>query len=282
MRISANTLPLWVCVVHSMAFCAANVERKIQFANDFVANENTSYALFVRASCWTRFDMVRFALASNVPVQFIRNSIPEHRINDVANKAMFFVDMSCLESEKFLRQVCPLQNGLTFLVRRVLKYCLYISFLSMFLRDLLTAKNADKMEDSLFAFPYHWILFNVSLIGDRSLLDELRVLPDSDVTVVHYNDTTNDYRLQQSLCQVLIRVYAIYNFSGWFVVYKIDANEEVVTFEAFGRWSDETGLLDQRSTRILSRRRRDLLGRTISVSMVISNNDSLNHLTDYR
>lgn len=57
---------------------------------------------------------------------------------------------------------------------------------------------------------------------------------------------------------------------------------EVVTLEPFGEWSDEIGLLDQRSTRILSRRRRDLLGRTISVSMVISNNDSLNHLHDYR
>lgn len=57
---------------------------------------------------------------------------------------------------------------------------------------------------------------------------------------------------------------------------------KVVAFEAFGKWSDETGLLDQRSTRILSRRRRNLLGRTISVSMVISNNDSLNHLNDYR
>lgn len=79
----------------------------------------------------------------------------------------------------------------------------------MFLRDLLTAKNADKMEESYFAFPYHWILFNVSLIGDRSLLDELRVLPDSDVTIVHYNDTTNDYRLQQSLCQQFLGVFAL-------------------------------------------------------------------------
>lgn len=83
----------------------------------------------------------------------------------------------------------------------------YFSSLSIVLRDLLTANNADKMEESYFAFPYHWILFNVSLIGDRTLLNELRVLPDSDVTIVHYNDTTNDYRMQQSLCQ---RVFVLY------------------------------------------------------------------------
>lgn len=107
MRISSNTLSLWLCVVYSMAFCVANVERKIQFANDFVANENTPIALFVRASCWTRFDMVRFALASNVSVQFIRNLIPEHHTNELANKVIFFIDMSCSESEQFLFQVGP-------------------------------------------------------------------------------------------------------------------------------------------------------------------------------
>lgn len=107
MRISAKALSLWVCVVYSMASCVANVEQKIQFANDFVANENAPVALFVRASCWTRSDMVRFVLASNVSVQFIRNSIAEHPINELSNKVMFFIDMSCSKSEQFLFQVRP-------------------------------------------------------------------------------------------------------------------------------------------------------------------------------
>lgn len=67
-----------------------------------------------------------------------------------------------------------------------------------------------------------------------------------------------------------------------FAVYKIHSELGAITFEPFGRWNTETGLLDQRTTRILSRRRRDLIGRTISVSMVLTNNDSINHLNDYR
>lgn len=52
--------------------------------------------------------------------------------------------------------------------------------------------------------------------------------------------------------------------------------------EHFGTWNYENGLIDQRSTRILSKRRRDLMGRVTSVAMVLTNNDSINHLTDQR
>lgn len=52
--------------------------------------------------------------------------------------------------------------------------------------------------------------------------------------------------------------------------------------EIFGTWSESNGLVDERSTRILSKRRRNLMGRTVSVAMVLTNNDSINHLTDYR
>lgn len=85
----------------------------------------------------------------------------------------------------------------------------FIFFLSICLHDLLTANIADKMEESYFAFPYHWILFNVSLISDRILLNELRVLPDSDVTIVHYNDITHDYGIQQSSSQQFIPFFSV-------------------------------------------------------------------------
>lgn len=65
-------------------------------------------------------------------------------------------------------------------------------------------------------------------------------------------------------------------------VYKTHTNEVKVIYEHFGVWSFENGLVDERSTRILSKRRLDLMRRKISVSMVLTHSDSLNHLTDYR
>lgn len=52
--------------------------------------------------------------------------------------------------------------------------------------------------------------------------------------------------------------------------------------EYFGTWNSKNGLVDRRTTRILSKRRRDLRGRSVSVAIVLMNNDSINHLTDYR
>lgn len=51
--------------------------------------------------------------------------------------------------------------------------------------------------------------------------------------------------------------------------------------EFFGTWNSKSGLIDRRTTRILSKRRRDLRGRIVSAAIVLTNNDSINHLTDY-
>lgn len=64
-------------------------------------------------------------------------------------------------------------------------------------------------------------------------------------------------------------------------VYKIESHASPI-HEKFGKWHFKEGLIDHRSSRVLSRRRRNLMGRPISVSMVLTNDDSINHLTDYR
>lgn len=108
MRFAAPFLPLLAIVVCSTKFCVASVELKLQFVNDFITNENSSLATVVRASCWSRFDMVRFAMKSRTSVQFIESttSYPEFPVNDLANQLIFFVDMSCTDSVQFLFQVC--------------------------------------------------------------------------------------------------------------------------------------------------------------------------------
>lgn len=65
-------------------------------------------------------------------------------------------------------------------------------------------------------------------------------------------------------------------------VYKTHKKMQSIYEEQFGTWDDVHGLIDKRSSRILSKRRHDMMGQTVSIAIVVTNNDSLNHLTDYQ
>lgn len=63
-------------------------------------------------------------------------------------------------------------------------------------------------------------------------------------------------------------------------IYRIDMSMSLI-FEPFG--NIESGqFTDYRSTSITSRRRQNLSGLHLKASMVVTNNDTMNHLTDYR
>ncbi|CAO1387144.1 unnamed protein product [Diamesa serratosioi] len=63
--------------------------------------------------------------------------------------------------------------------------------------------------------------------------------------------------------------------------YKIDEKSNDLYFEEYGSWNNTSGIEDKRVTKIISRRRTNLHLKTITVSYVILNNDSKNHLTDF-
>lgn len=65
-------------------------------------------------------------------------------------------------------------------------------------------------------------------------------------------------------------------------VYKIDKNEKQLIYEDFGYWSQFNGFVDQRTTKILARRRRNLRGKVLTASIVLRNNDSMNRMDDMR
>lgn len=53
--------------------------------------------------------------------------------------------------------------------------------------------------------------------------------------------------------------------------------------EIYGKWSKKNNsFTDLRSTKITSRRRQNLKRTNLKASMVITNNDTLNHLDDYQ
>ncbi|XP_031624941.1 glutamate receptor ionotropic, delta-2-like [Contarinia nasturtii] len=121
--------------------------------------------------------------------------------------------------------------------------------------------NFVAMSDRWFyGNPYRWVFYDINQ-AQISELEQLPFLTDSNILIVR-SETSSTFILQQ--------------------FYKIHAKANEVYYESFGTWSFADGLFDNRTNRILSKRRRNLKGRIISVSMVLTHNDSINHLTDYR
>lgn len=105
-------------------------------------------------------------------------------------------------------------------------------------------------------------------------------LTDSNIILAIWNDDDNNFELSQ--CKQVnqhCREPKIYITK--FLVYKIEPFGETI-YEPFGHWSSTKGLMDSRTTKALSQRRRNLRGKTIRASTVIIHKDSVNHLTDYR
>lgn len=68
----------------------------------------------------------------------------------------------------------------------------------------------------------------------------------------------------------------------WIVeqIYRVDISMPLIQ-EQFGVIKN-LEFIDYRSTSITSRRRQNLFGLHLRASMVVTNNDTLNHLSDYR
>lgn len=113
-----------------------------------------------------------------------------------------------------------------------------------------------QIDTALFSQPYRWVMF----VEDDKVLNSIRALPDSDVLIAK---ATNDgFSLKQ--------------------FYKIDDNSNEIHYENYGMWnSSQSSIIDERSSKILSRRRGDLRGKLITSSYVALNKNSRNHLTDF-
>lgn len=91
-------------------------------------------------------------------------------------------------------------------------------------------------------------------------LDKLPILPKSEIFYLNFETGTNDIQIQQ--------------------IYRIGISTPLI-FESFGFIRNDQ-FIDSRSSTITSRRRINLHGFNFRASMVITSNDTLNHLTDYR
>lgn len=95
----------------------------------------------------------------------------------------------------------------------------------------------------------------------ENTFETLSVLPKSDIYYMKMlQDTTDNWMVQQ--------------------IYRIDLSMPLI-MEPFGNIRNGQ-FIDDRSTAIISRRRQNLFGLHLKASMVVTNNETMNHLTDYR
>ncbi|XP_055295194.1 uncharacterized protein LOC129564966 [Sitodiplosis mosellana] len=115
------------------------------------------------------------------------------------------------------------------------------------------------IEEKYFAHPYHWIIIDTT----NDSIQNLTFLPDSNIILANKDRNSDRYTLKQ--------------------VYKI-AKETPLLYEDFGIWNQKEGLIDLRTTRILSRRRRNLQGHQFKASAALPTEGSEIHtdLDDYQ
>lgn len=82
------------------------IEIKIKFLNDVLANENIRSVIVVKAPCWPKTEMVTFAKSIGSPVEFSHDfEVLNQPLDDSMNKIWFFIDMKCEKSIDFILQV---------------------------------------------------------------------------------------------------------------------------------------------------------------------------------
>ncbi|RVE44730.1 hypothetical protein evm_010634 [Chilo suppressalis] len=119
-----------------------------------------------------------------------------------------------------------------------------------------------KRKENYFRAPFRWILLGLDNSNDRipNTIANIDIMPDSEVLVVRYNN--ND------------------SFELYYI-YKISANHSW-QYEQYGNWKENFGLNNIEHTTIGSTalRRLNLYGVEISICYVLTDKDSIYHLTD--
>jgi len=124
-------------------------------------------------------------------------------------------------------------------------------------KNCTSEKILQNLDKQLLSHPYRWIIF----MENEKLLNGFRALVDSNI-VIALPASNESFALKQ--------------------FYKLNADSSELYFENFGKWNEAGGIVDERDTRIISRRRSNLRGKLISASYVTLNRNSRNHLTDFR
>lgn len=82
------------------------IELKVRFLNNLLANENVASTVIVKASQWSKTEMVRFSIRIDSTVEFLNaNRVINNPLDDRTNTIWFFIDMQSKGSLEFLLNV---------------------------------------------------------------------------------------------------------------------------------------------------------------------------------
>lgn len=113
-----------------------------------------------------------------------------------------------------------------------------------------------QIEPRLFSHPYRWLIFQ----KNDEFHNKVSSFPDSDILIANSTD------------------------DGGFILrqfYRTEPKSGEIIYEHFGLWTPHSGLIDEREVKINSRRRKNLLGKLMTVSYVHLDKASRNHLSDF-
>lgn len=126
-------------------------------------------------------------------------------------------------------------------------------------------RNSDLLHD-FFAMdkyflehPFHWLLFVTE--NHIPLFKNASILLASNV-VLAYRNVQMEFKLIQ--------------------VYKVRNSSETLRIESFGKWNNETGLVDQRSSSIIARRRKNFHKELLLINTAMLFKDSFQYLYTYK
>lgn len=121
-----------------------------------------------------------------------------------------------------------------------------------------------QIDTSLFRHPYRWIIFT----ENDTILRSIEALVDSDVLIPQASNGGGHDDVAA----------AMYNLKQF---YKIEENSHEIYYEHYGMWSSQSGIVDERKSTVISRRRANLHGKLITSSYVYLNASSRAHLMDF-
>lgn len=228
---------------------AKNVN-KVNLIRDYVRLQNKPTRLVVWKNCFENDDMMSLMRNSSTSTMFHRkDTLNASDFGFDIQYWLFVVDLTCNEPIAIIEKVFR-----SFLMHlKILDvHDVHILAFSKF-RTLLRLFQIDKR---LLAHPYRWLMF----LNNDEALREILALPDSDILIAKSTEKG---------------VFALKQF------YKVEPSSTEIHYEHFGEWNPVNGLIDERKVKIISRRRRNLHGKLMTVSYVHLNKASRNHLADF-
>lgn len=246
-------LAVYICLCFSQPHCVHSKSSRIQrissLIQDVMANDDQHSSLWLK-TCWPKTENLHFLKSTRRSYKLLQHALEADVSWDESehfHHVWLAVDMHCEESVRFVVNT----------------------------------------SGTYFGHPFRWILVD----GTDDVYGRLHLLPDNNVILAAFDDGSDQYDLRQGelLFIGFIRSFSLGILHSSLVrspncsAYRISKGRPLI-FEVYGSWSEETGLVDSRQTRILSKRRRNLQGQQLVAAGVFMKADSVNHidLDDYR